>query len=212
MRAVCLLSGGIDSPVAAYMMLERGLDVVLLHLDNSSPTDDEEAAKIDEIRRALQRAIGREVKLFSAPHARNQELIASACRKGFQCVLCKRLMLRVARDFAKRIAADAIITGESLGQVASQTLHNIYAESQGLGFPVLRPLIGLDKIEIEAIAKRIGTYDVSTRTPSLCRWVPSKPATMAKPWAVAEEEAKLDVEEMARYSAERASEVKGPRT
>ncbi|MDD1770824.1 MAG: 7-cyano-7-deazaguanine synthase [Methanomassiliicoccales archaeon] len=212
MRVVCLLSGGIDSPVAAFMMLDRGLDVVLLHMGNSSAPDEVEARKVDEIRHRLESVADKEVALYVAPHARNQDLIEGACQKGFQCVLCKRLMLRVARDLAKRIGGEAIVTGESLGQVASQTLHNLRAESHGLDFPVLRPLIGLDKIEIETIAKRIGTYEMSTRTTSVCRWVPSKPATMAKPWRVSEEESKLDVEEMARYSAERASEVRGPHT
>ena len=212
MRAVCLLSGGIDSPVAAYVMLDRGLDVVLLHMENSSSPDEVEARKVEEIRERLEVVMGREVKLFVAPHARNQDLIQAACRKGFQCVLCKRLMLRVAWELAKSLDGEAIVTGESLGQVASQTLHNLRAESQGLEFPVLRPLIGLDKIEIETIAKRIGTYDLSTRTAAVCAWVPSKPATMAKPWRVSEEEAKIDIGEMARYSAERASEVRDPRT
>jgi thiamine biosynthesis protein ThiI len=212
LRVVCLLSGGIDSPVAAYMMLERGVDIVLLHMENSSPPDPTEMRKVEEIREKLGEAIGGRIPLFAAPHARNQDLIFAACRKGFQCVMCKRLMLRVARDFAQMIGADAIVTGESLGQVASQTLHNIRAESQGLDFPVLRPLIGLDKIEIETIAKRIGTYEISTRTAAVCRWVPGRPATMAKPWRVAEEEDKLDIEEMACYSAEHASEIRDPRT
>ncbi|MGD1060751.1 MAG: 7-cyano-7-deazaguanine synthase [Methanomassiliicoccales archaeon] len=212
MRAVCLLSGGIDSPVAAFMMLDRGLEVVLLHMENSSVPDEAEDRKVDEIRRRLETVIGHEVKFFVAPHARNQDLIESECRRGFQCVLCKRLMLRVARDVAKRLSAEAIITGESLGQVASQTLHNLRVESQGLDFPVLRPLIGLDKLEIETIAKRIGTYDVSTRTAAVCKWVPSKPVTMAKPWKMAEEEGKLDIDEMARFSSERTVEFKGLRT
>ncbi|HVO77422.1 MAG TPA: 7-cyano-7-deazaguanine synthase, partial [Methanomassiliicoccales archaeon] len=89
MRAVCLLSGGIDSPVAAYMMLERGLDVILLHMENSLPVDAEEMTKVEEISALLGKAAGRKVSLFSAPHARNQDLIERACRKGFQCVLCK---------------------------------------------------------------------------------------------------------------------------
>jgi thiamine biosynthesis protein ThiI len=212
LRAVCLVSGGIDSPVAAYMMLNREVEVALLHMDNASPTNEKEIGKVEEVRHRLEASVGMRVPLFVSPHARNQELIAASCRKGLQCVLCKRLMLRVAKRLALRIGGDVIITGDSLGQVASQTLHNLAAESHGLDFPVLRPLIGLDKAEIEALAKRIGTYEISIGKATECRWVPARPVTMAKAWRVAEEECRIDIEEMSTYSAERAVELRDPRT
>jgi thiamine biosynthesis protein ThiI len=96
--------------------------------------------------------------------------------------------------------------------VASQTLHNLRAESLGLDFLVLRPLIGMDKIEIEAIAKRIGTYEISTRSPSICKMVPAKPVTMAKVDRLLNEESKVDIKEMVAFAAGHVAEIKDPRT
>jgi thiamine biosynthesis protein ThiI len=212
LRAICLISGGIDSPVAAFLMAQRGVEVLLLHMDNSPYSDETALQKVMEIREALQLATGTNIKLYVAPHGRNQEMFALNCRKGFQCVLCKRMMLMVAKAVAERLSAEAIITGESLGQVASQTLHNLRAESLGLDFLVLRPLIGMDKIEIEAIAKRIGTYEISTRSPSTCKIVPAKPVTMAKVDRLLNEESKVDMNEMVAFTAGHVAEIKDPHT
>ena len=209
MKVVCLISGGIDSPVAAYMMARKGAEVVLLHMDNRPYSDDAGVEKVYAIRERLESVIGEEISLLIAPHGRNQALTAGACRTGFQCVLCKRTMLRVAKGVGLRINALAIITGESLGQVASQTLQNLRAESYGLDFPVLRPLIGLDKLEIEAMAKRIGTYQISVSTPSVCKVVPKRPITMARIDRVLEEEKKLQYEEMISFAVDHAEVVKG---
>jgi thiamine biosynthesis protein ThiI len=119
-------------------------------------------------------------------------------------------MLKVARDLARRIGADAVVTGESLGQVASQTLYNIVSEQSGLDFPVLRPLIGLDKLEIEAEAKRIGTYEISIRKGSPCSIVPHRPATMATPELMAAQEKRLDIETIAQHAADEAFVVRRP--
>ena len=119
-------------------------------------------------------------------------------------MLCKRTMLRAASVFAKRVGAEAVVTGDSLGQVASQTVQNIRAESLELEMPVLRPLIGLDKIEIENIAKRIGTFDISTRSPSACAIVPKRPVTMARIDMVYDELKRIDHDEMTVYAADRA--------
>jgi tRNA uracil 4-sulfurtransferase len=206
-KAVCLISGGIDSPVAAYVMAMRGAEMVLLHMDNRPYSDDTGIEKVQDLRDRLELVTGRSIRLFVAPHGRNQEIIASACRKGFQCVLCKRTMLRAAAAFASKTGADAIVTGDSLGQVASQTVQNLRAESLDVGMPILRPLIGLDKIEIESIAKRIGTYDISTRTPSACSIVPKRPVTMARIDLVFDELKRLDHDEMIFYATEHAEEI-----
>jgi thiamine biosynthesis protein ThiI len=206
-KAVCLISGGIDSPVAAYVMAMRGAEMVLLHMDNRPYSDDTGIEKVQDLRDRLELVTGRTIRLFVAPHGRNQELISSACRKGFQCVLCKRTMLRAAAAFASKIGADAIVTGDSLGQVASQTVQNLRAESLEVGLPILRPLIGLDKIEIENIAKRIETFDISIRTPSACSIVPKRPVTMARMDLVFDELKRLDHDEMISYATERAEEI-----
>ena len=195
MRAVCLISGGIDSPVAAYLMACRGADVVLLHMDNLGPSDPREIEKVKDIARLLSERPGVE-GLYVCPYWEHQNIISRTCVRSFQCVLCKRFMLMTAQAFARRENAEAIITGDSLGQVASQTLHNIQVEQMDLDIPVLRPLIGLDKLEIEAIAKRAGTFELSIRKNPPCPYVPRRPQTVTGPEAIRKEEAKLDVKRM----------------
>lgn len=195
MKVICLLSSGIDSPVAAYMMASRGADVILLHMDNFGPSDGRTVNVVQDIAGVLREATGSELPLYSAPYHSFQDRIAFQCDKSFQCVLCKRFMLRMAKDLARREDAEAIITGDSLGQVASQTLQNILVEQRGLEFPVLRPLIGLDKIEIEAIAKEICTYELSiTKLPG-CKYVPKRPKTSASEKNMDLQESRLDPDE-----------------
>lgn len=203
-KVVCLLSGGIDSPVAAYSMGRSGADIVLLHMDNRPYCDDMDLSKVMDLSVQLERTLGRKVELYVAPHGPSQLQIYERCQRNLQCVLCKRTMLKVARNLARRIGADAVVTGESLGQVASQTLHNLISEQSGLDFPVLRPLIGLDKLEIENIAKRIGTYEISIRKSNPCSLVPYHPATMATPGLIWAQEKRLDIESVARRAAEEA--------
>jgi thiamine biosynthesis protein ThiI len=188
-------------------MGRRGADVILLHMDNSRDEEDSSMEKARDLAHIIGDSIVGNVTLYMAPHGRNQKKISETCRKGFQCVLCKMLMLRVAKGLCGLVDADAIATGESLGQVASQTLCNIRVEQHGLDFHVLRPLIGLDKLEIEAIAKEIGTYDISIRTAAPCHFVPSKPVTMARISKIAEECARIDVEEMINHALENKREI-----
>lgn len=204
LKAVCLLSGGIDSPVAAYEVGRNGAEVVLLHMDNRPYSDNAVIEKVQQLACRLAEGLSHPIELYVAPHGYNQLMISRNCRRDLQCVLCKRTMLRVATNLAKEIGAEAVVTGESLGRVASQTLHNLAAEEDGLGFPVLRPLIGLDKPEIENIAKRIGTYETSMLKSSPCSAVPSRPVTMATAEMMRAEEGKLDIGKLAEEAAEEA--------
>lgn len=204
LKVVCLFSGGIDSPVAAYLMGRQEAEVILLHMDNRPYADNAVIEKVQQLADQLGKVLGRPMQLYVAPHGYNQLLISQNCRREMQCVLCKRTMLRVARNVARDLGAEAIVTGESLGQVASQTLHTLAAEEDGLGFPVLRPLIGLDKLEIENLGKRIGTYDISIQKSAPCSVVPSRPVTMATVEMVENEEKKLDLEKLAEEAAEEA--------
>ena len=202
MKAVALISGGIDSPVAVYLMAMRGVDITLLHMDNRPYGAPGSVRKTSKMIAPLEKSTGKHFEFFYAPHGRNNQINSEKCRETFQCVLCKRQMLRTAKAFAQSIGADAIITGESLGQVASQTLQNLRAETYGIDFPILRPLIGLDKIEIEAIGKQIGTYEISIshgKGPA-CTIVPERPITMARPERILEEETKIDVPEQLSYA------------
>jgi thiamine biosynthesis protein ThiI len=181
MKLVCLMSDGIDSPVAAYIMSRAGADVVLLHMDNRPYTDDRSMEKVKALAAQLRKATGKDIPLYSAPHGPNQKAISEGCESAFQCVMCKIVMQRTARELAKRIGASAIVMGDSLGQVASQTLKNIRSENQDLDFPVARPLIGLDKTEIIEIAKEIGTFDISIRQTAGCLALPPKVVVSANP-------------------------------
>lgn len=204
MKLVALMSNGIDSPVASYIMSRRGADVILLHMDNRPYTDDRSMDIVKDIAQRLREVTGKEFPLYVAEHGRNQTIIHENCDPHYQCVLCKRVMQRTARELAKRIGASGIIMGDSLGQVASQTLKNIRSENIGLDFPVTRPLIGLDKLEIEAVAKEIGTYEISIRPTDGCRIVPIRPITEASPDKVMSMSAKINVDALAHECAENA--------
>lgn len=197
MRGLVLLSGGIDSPVAAYLMGRQGLDLVMVHFDNRPFTSDEEVEKAIGLMRQVDKALERESKRLLVPHGKAQAELAKCCRRNMECVLCRRMMLRVAERLAQRHQADFIVTGESLGQVASQTLANIRVEERATRLPVLRPLIGLDKVEIERIAKEIGTYEISIRPGLCCTIAPKKPSTYSRLDSALEEETKVDIERLA---------------
>jgi thiamine biosynthesis protein ThiI len=192
------------------MMGRNGADVVLLHMDNRPYSSGGAVSKAMRLASKVEENLGRPVPLFVAPHGVSQLLIHQRCQRNLQCVLCKRTMLKAARNLAYRVGAEAVVTGESLGQVASQTLYNIVSEQSGLDFPVLRPLIGLDKLEIEAVAKQIGTYEISIEKGTPCTIVPHRPATMTSPDMMAVQERRLDIERIAQHAADEAFEVRMP--
>ncbi|MBR7124589.1 MAG: 7-cyano-7-deazaguanine synthase [Candidatus Methanomethylophilaceae archaeon] len=207
MKFVTLLSGGIDSPVAAYLMANVGADVILLHMDNGEYGDPKEIDKVKKLAARLSEMTGKELPLYIAAHGPNQEAIKKNCEYSYQCVMCKRVMQNVAKRFAQMQGCDGIIMGDSLGQVASQTLRNIKAEQCDVDFPIVRPLIGLDKEEIIDIAKRIGTFDISIIQTGGCKVVPMKPVTEATIDKVLANEAKLDFEKLVAESADNAVRV-----
>jgi len=178
-KLLVLISGGIDSPVAAYVMNKAGADITLLHMDNRPFADDVSVKKVKLLAEQLRAVSGSPFPLYSSPHGISQEKISKTCDRNYQCVLCKRTMLRTAQELAGRLGCGGIVMGDSLGQVASQTLKNIRYVSNGLDIPVIRPLIGYDKLEIEALAKEIGTYELSIIRSEGCSIVPSKPITEA---------------------------------
>ena len=204
MKVVSLISGGIDSPVATYLMLKKDLEVIALHLDNRPFTDEKQMNKTIALVEKLKNVTKKEIKTYIVPHGDNQLEFAKNCKRNLECVLCRRMMLRIAESISKKEGAFAIVTGESLGQVASQTLRNIKVESQAISIPVIRPLIGFDKIEIEAIAKKIDTYEISIQPGLCCTIVPNKPSTAANLYRVLDEEKKIDIESLLENCVKKA--------
>ena len=195
MKGILLLSGGIDSPVAGQMMLEQGLDLILLHMDNRPFTDDREFGKVKRLAARLSELAGRPLPFFVAKHGSlAQAQVAKNCDRHMHCVICRRMMLRVAERLAKQEGAGFIVTGESMGQVASQTLRNLGVEEDVVSIPILRPVIGLDKTEIMDRGREFDTYDISIAPGLCCTIVPEKPVIKASISIIEEEEAKLDLD------------------
>lgn len=179
-RAVALISGGIDSPVAAWLAMKRGCGLIPLHFSHNQV----ETEKFLEICQILARyAYGWTFHPVVIPHAEIMEPIyeklVQARAERWTCIFCKRAMLRKAAQIAREHKAKAVVTGDSLGQVASQTLDNLEAISWNMPILVLRPLIGMDKTEVTALARRIGTFEVSTRQARSCPYLPPDPITRA---------------------------------
>ena len=192
MKAVALLSGGIDSPVGLYIMAKR-MECNALFME-TDPFMEEPPGKIPSLIRQVERAADVSIPLYRAPFGRLvQWEIRRQATPRFRCLLCKRMMYRVAERLAVEVDADVLVTGENLGQVASQTLSNLVALDDAVSLPIIRPLIGLDKQEIIKIAERIGTYEHSIAGDASCSLIPRQPATASKLPTVRDEEAKLDV-------------------
>lgn len=196
-RVVALLSAGIDSPVAAWRMMRRGAAVIGVHFSGRPQTNDLSERLVMEIARQLERSGGLG-RVYVVPFGDLQKEISLTAPPDLRVLLYRRLMIRVAEAVAHVERAKALVTGESLGQVASQTLENIVAVDAAAGMPVLRPLIGNDKLEIIAEARGLGTYELSIQEHADCctLFMPRNPETHATVEQVVEGEADLDVPRM----------------
>ena len=192
-KALLLLSGGIDSPVAGHLMTRRGLEILAVHFSLEPITDDAAAVKS----RRLAEKLGLS-RLFVVTIGPAFAEIAKACDVRLYFVLSKRLMVRIAGGIARREGCAYLVTGESLGQVSSQTLQNLRAIDAASTMVVLRPLIGFDKEETVRLAREIGTYEIS-EGPEICDLLgPAHPATRASLEEVLAEEENLDVDRLVR--------------
>ena len=180
-RVVTLISAGLDSPVAAWMMIKRGCAIIPLHLAQS----DESVRRFRALCEVLQEwSHGWRIRPVVMSH---REVFGNVCERlrevhgeRWTCLFCKRTMVRTAETVAHQYKADGVVLGDSLGQVASQTLENMRIISSGCELPIFRPLIGLDKVEIMALARKIGTYDISAQASAPCPFLPERPVTMGK--------------------------------
>ncbi len=196
-RVVSLLSAGIDSPVATWRMMKRGATVTAVHFSGRPQTDATSEHLVAEICRTLG-GWGGVDGLVVVPFGDLQREIALAGPPDLRVLLYRRLMVRVAEAIAGRAGARALVTGESLGQVASQTLDNIAVVDAVASMPVLRPLIGMDKQEIIAEAQELGTYEISTQSHDDCctLFMPRTPETHATVAQVEAGEVDLDLRRM----------------
>lgn len=207
-RVLALLSGGIDSPVAAWRMMRRGCRVDFVHFHGApfqDRTSQEKARALAELLLPWEL----EATLHVVPFGEIQRQIVANVARPLRVVLYRRMMLRIATALATRSGAQALVTGESLGQVASQTLTNLALIGEVTGLPVLRPLVGMDKQEIATAAMRLGTYETSVIPDQDCcqLFVPRSPATRARRPDVLAAEARLDVDALVAMAVAAVDEV-----
>ncbi|NLC11231.1 MAG: tRNA 4-thiouridine(8) synthase ThiI [Firmicutes bacterium] len=196
-KGLLLLSGGIDSPVAGWMAMKRGVSLEALHFHSPPFTGEGAREKVLDLCRQLKPYGGPE-KLHLAPFTKIQKAIYSHCPKDYGVILMRRMMMRVATRLSARQKAQALFTGESLGQVASQTMESLAVVEEAAGLPIFRPLLGMDKIEIVNMAQKIGTFPISTRPYEDCctLFLPPHPVTRPRLESALEAEKKLPVEEL----------------
>ena len=202
-RAVSLLSGGIDSPVASWMMAKRGLALEMVHFFSYPYTSPEAKEKVLDLARILAPWVGRHM-VHVVPFTHIQEEIRKNCPDELFTIIMRRFMMRIAEQVAKRVDAGALVTGESLGQVASQTTAAMACTGAVCTLPIFRPLIGMDKEEIIRIARRIDTLDTSILPYEDCCTVftPKHPRTRPRLEDVEEAEAVLDIDGLVAEAVE----------
>ncbi len=205
-KVVCLISGGIDSPVAAYRLLRRGCRGLYVHFHSFPHTSAESQEKVRRILRVLA-GYQLDAALYLIPFAELQREIVAFAPPGLRVVLYRRYMMRIAEMIALREKVCALVTGDNLGQVASQTLENLRTVSAAVSLPIFRPLIGDDKEDIMNAARKIGTYEISILPDQDCctMFVPRHPETRATIEAVEKAESALDASRLISAALSTAS-------
>lgn len=192
-KACLLISGGIDSPVAGYMIAKRGVSMCAVHFYSYPYTSERAKDKVIELAKIVGRYCGG-IKLLVVPYTDVQLAIQEHCREELSTVIMRRSMMRIAERCARKYGCSALVTGESVGQVASQTMQALYCTDEAATMPVFRPLIGMDKMEVVEIARKIGTFDTSILPYEDCCTVftPKHPKTRPSLKEVLEEEQRAD--------------------
>lgn len=208
-RAVSLLSGGIDSPVSSYMMAKRGVQLEMIHFASPPYTSEMAREKVLELAHELTPWCGR-LNVYIIPFTEIQEAIRQSCPEDHFTLIMRRFMMRLADMLARELHCKALVTGECLGQVASQTMQALAVSQDVTELPVLRPLIGMDKEEIVRIARHIGTFDTSILPYEDCCTVftPRHPKTKPVVAEVREMEQALDIEGLCRKAMDEREMVK----
>lgn len=196
-RAMSLLSGGIDSPVASWMVAKRGMELECIHFHSYPFTSEKSQEKVRDLAQILAKYCGR-VRLHKVNMLEIQKSIGLNCKDEEMTIISRRFMMRIAERVAESRHCDALITGESIGQVASQTIQGLTCTNASVKMPVFRPLIAMDKTEIIEVAQKIGTFETSILPEEDCCTVfsPKKPVTKPKLDRIEKSENKLDVEKL----------------
>ncbi len=205
-RATLLLSGGIDSPVAGYMLAKRGVELNAVHFFSPPYTGERAKEKVIELARMLAAYTGR-YNLYIVPFTEQQLAIRDNCPEEHLTLIMRRMMMMVAERIAKKSGSLALITGESLGQVASQTIHALGVTNNAVQeLPVFRPLVGMDKDEIVAVARKIGTFETSILPYEDCCtvFVPKHPTTKPVLSKILQSQSKIDMEGLVNKAVEEA--------
>lgn len=207
-KAALLLSGGIDSPVAGYQLMKRGVRCCAIHFQSPPYTGELAKDKVMQLAKQLAAYSGG-MRVYLVPFTKCQLEIHEKCPEGLGTLITRRFMMRIAEKVALQYGAQALITGESLGQVASQTMEALGCTDAVVDMPVFRPLIGLDKTEIMEIAEKIGTYETSILPYEDCCTVftPRHPVTKPKLKTMPDAERKLDVEALVNEAVENTEMV-----
>lgn len=202
-RAAVMISGGIDSPVAAWMLAKRGVELVAIHFASPPYTSPRAEQKVTSLLKKVAEFAGK-ITMITVPFTEIQENIKAHCDEDFFTVIMRRFMMRISEIIAKKYRCKALITGESLGQVASQTMDAITCTNDAAKMPIFRPLIGMDKDEIVEIARKIETFELSILPYEDCCTVftPKHPRTKPVLRDVQREESKLDCEKLIWAAAE----------
>lgn len=202
-KGLLLLSGGIDSPVAGFMMAKRGVDINCVHYHSYPFTSERSEEKVKDLATILSRYTGK-IKLFSVNILEIQKEINAKCPEKEMTIISRRFMMRIAEEIAKYNNYNGLITGESLGQVASQTIHGIGVTNDAVNMPVFRPLIGMDKVDIIDISRDIETYETSILPFEDCCTVflPKHPVTRPRVEDIRKSEETLDVDKLVKEAIE----------
>lgn len=196
-KATIMISGGIDSPVAAWMMAKRGISLTAVHFSSPPYTSIKAKQKVIDLLKKVSEYSGN-IKLFNVGFTAAQESIKKYCQEEFFTIIMRRIMMRVAEIISVNEGCSALITGESLGQVASQTINAIDCTNRVVSMPVFRPLIGMDKEEIVEVSRKINTFDISIMPYEDCCTVftPRHPKLNPRIYLVEKEEEKLDMQKI----------------
>ena len=208
MKALSLISGGIDSPVSSYLMLRKGVELVYVHFHSFPIVSRTSVYKVMQLVKLLSKYRSPSI-LYLIPLGEIQTYLRTRVDPRYLIILYRRFMLRIAEKIAEREEASAIVTGESLGQVSSQTLQNLKVIEEAIRIPILRPLIGLDKEEIVDIAKRIGTYEISIKPQEDCctLFVPKRQITAARLEDIKRIEKDLPIKELVESALKKVEKV-----